>query len=261
MVRRFFWLWALSGLACGPDPVILVDTGQSYSTDTGSLDTADEDSTYFVPVMWQVQEVMFRWQDGRFNDFYLESGGSPVSSTMTIRFLTQEFLETGSSNERCDWTTELKLREENSRDDPDLWVGMQLEPVTQNTDCTDFDPEEWEGGDPREHMETTSLWFGVGPMQALSGVLESLYDSAGQSWATDGEPYAFSLYFGLWSEENWGLWSTEVNYAIAYAVNADGVIQYDSDGAAELVEVNEGMPNGVVRALPYHSHTMDQLPP
>ena len=136
--------------------------------------------------------------------------------------------------------------------------GHVLEPVTQNTDCTDFDPEE-EGG-IEEHMETTSLWFGVGPMQALSGC----WSRCTIRLANLGPPMVSrtrSVSTSDCGRRKMGLWSTEVNYAIAYAVNADGVIQYDSDGAAELVEVNEGMPNGVVRALPYHSHTMDQLPP
>ena len=261
MIERARGGWILVLVACKPEPIVALDSATVDSADSAQMDTADQDSDYFIPVLWQVHEVKFRWQSGAFTDYRLESDGSSMASTLTIRFFTQDYLETGAAHARCDWTTELVVRQENIRDDPSLWLGVDLSPATQGTDCNNFDPEEWEGGDPREHLENTVLWFGIGPMQSLGAVLESLYEASDQDWQEEGEPYAFSLYFGVWSEESWGLWPTETNYAIAYETDSDGAIQYDSDGTAKLVQVEEQMPDGVIRALPYHSQTMDQLPP
>ena len=241
-------------IACKPEAILVEETGLP-------LDTGTPEQTYFVPVIWQVSEVMFLWDSGAFQDFHYEAGGSPASSFMTLRFMTQDYLETGSSTERCDWTTELDLREETTRGDPSIWTGMQIEPSTIETDCTDFDPEIWEGGNPIEHLESASLWMGLGPSQALGAVVETLYEQTGQNWPTDGEPYVFSLFFGLWDGASLGLMPSEVNYAVAYDTNVDGAIRYDSEGNALLEEVDDGMPTGVIRAFPYHSSPMSELPP
>ena len=258
--------WALRGLligllGCSPEPILLADSGQSIPEDSGVDDTADPGPSYFEPVLFSVQEIMYRWDQGAFVDFRLEAGGTPQTSFMTIRFFSQEYLETGADGARCDWTTALVLREENTRGDPSVWTGMQLEPSTLETDCQGFDPETWEQGNPGEHMETASLWFGLGPLQSLGAVVQSLYDETGQSWEQDGEPYLFSVYFGLWDAESLGLIPEEVNYAVAYQADQDGVIQYDSSGTALMVEVGDQLPEGVVRSLPYHSPTIDELPP
>jgi len=256
--ESFLIAWVLT--ACGPEPILPTDSGQPTGDDTAG-DTGDEGPDYFVPVLWQIQEVMYLWEDGAFSDYRLESGGEPIASSMTIRFMTQEYLESGAEEGRCDWSTDLVLDEETTRGDPAVWTGMNLHAVTSETDCSNFDPEEWEGGDPIEHLETTALWFGVGPNQAFAAVLESLYENAGMSWVQDGEPYVFSLFFGLWSEDDWGLLPSEINYAVAYEVDFEGAIQYDGNGDAKLVELGEGVPDGVIRALPYHSQVMGTLPP
>jgi len=257
-LERCLIAWVL--MACSPDPIMATDSGQQTGDDTAQ-DTGDEGPDYFVPVIWQVQEVIYRWEDGNFADYRLESGGKPIASSMTIRFMTQEYLQSGAEAGRCDWSTDLVLEEESTRNDPAVWMGMQLVPLTSETDCSNFDPAEWEGGDPIEHLETTSLWFGVGPNQAFAAVLESLYNDAGMCWLDDGEPYVFSLFFGLWSEDDWGLLPSEINYAVAYEADFEGAIQTDVNGDAELVELGEGVPDGVIRALPYHSQPMGTLPP
>jgi hypothetical protein len=254
-------LTLLLGWSCTPPPSLSLDSGEDTAVDTASGDTAVEEPEYFEPVLWQVHETMYLWEDGGFADFKLEPGGSPQTPFLTVRFMTQAYLESGSDEGFCDWTTELVLREENDRNDGSVWIGMQLEPSTLSTDCEGFDPEVWEGGNPRIHMETASLWFGIGPTLAFAAVLENLYEESGKEWIVDGEPYLFSLFFGLWDDENWGLVPTELNYATAYEVDSDGAIQWNGDGSASQLVVGDSPPEGVIRALPYRSPTMDELPP
>jgi len=192
-------------------------------------------------------ELWAGWDGEDLVSYRIDSTGEERPPSIEILFANSNFLSTGNLTEgACTWTGELTIIDETDMgmQGDFLWVGFELALSLIETDCADFDPAVWGDDTPTAVYESNSLMIGFGPLGNLENIL-----SSDEDWMETGKPYYFASYWGPQVATTSGEGAIEGAYGLAYEMNAQNTIELNEDGTPQQVEIEDEMPEGVVRMV------------
>ncbi len=235
------------GAGCGGSPE---DSGDTASGDSGD---SGETASFFEPVVFLFEES-WAASDGSTLEAFSWSDGSVDGPTISITFLTEEWFVNNDPSESCTWQGTTTVLEESLRDQDTLWAGFELSLELLETDCTGFQEDTWEGGDPTARLHTAEMWTGYGPLEEFEALARPWFVDHGENWE-DWEDYTFAQSFALQINDSSKVVKTGL--VLAYALE-DGVLQ-DAGGVSPL-PVDDELPTGALHGLGIQAFEVEKLP-
>lgn len=224
----------------GTDPVDPFDPVDP--NDTGSID--DPDDPYqrtFRPYAAFISLQATQSEEDGFTGHYLfpDDANSWQEPYISIMFVEEEYFDNYNGQFSCTWTGNVTEAVEGPLGVPDEWFGYVIGVELVETDCQNFDPNEWGDTTPTLRIEALELGVAYAPM---SSEMTNQFQQAIQSWGEDWseyQPYIFSTWFGF--KDAFGAWENlEADFTFAYELHPEGGMVYGPNGDNVKVDVTSG---------------------
>ena len=201
------------------------DTDADADTDT---DTDTDTTSYF-----DSYAVGFEWNVGHDGSGLTSYGidGTAQDPWVTVTFYEESYFDAYDDRYSCSWVGTVVDNGLDTLGADGLWIGHAVSLEAFDTDCGDFDPDEWGGDTPTSKLESMELGIGYAGLSVdFAADLEEAIVSQGGDWS-EYDGYMFATWLAFYDEETGALAGTESGWTYAYELDAQGDIAYDAEDA------------------------------